>query len=278
MKKLTYGLLGALALLCTGAAQAADRLWGNHAPPYTFTFGNHIDTHLELRLWKRDRPLFGIEKGDLTGWFYVYDVDEDGDGVQDVDPASGLGIVHHCTKQEHYDAGCYALWRVHAKPSIPELNGFTSMFLYHFHDHPIWLLGNRVVDGGLRGSRLHIHQPGSYTHMHWLTEGSVHEGTFLPSSIADVEALFGVDINVPAECNVSGASALTAGVVCPGYHMQIKVRHGKHVAFRHGGELIPLHPGVDNKSHLNLLTSYRSLPHGVLPGDYVETGEGGGGH
>jgi hypothetical protein len=36
-----------------------------------------------------------------------------------------------------------------------------------------------------------------------------------------------------------------------------------------GGENLVLQPGIDNKTHLNLLTSYRSLPPGVLPGEYA---------
>ena len=89
--------------------------------------------------------------------------------------------------------------------------------------------------------------------MHWLTEGADHEGTFLPSSLAEVEALFGVDITVPDECNVSMASALTPGVVCPGYFLQIQAT--ETFAFHHGGEDIAVSPGIDNRTHLNLVTS-----------------------
>ena len=120
-----------------------------------------------------------------------------------------------------------------------------------------------------------IPQRGSYTHLHWLTEGAEHNGVFLPSSLEAVENLFGVDIYVPPECNVSMASELTSGVVCSGYFLQIKAV--EKFVFRHGGELIPVEPGIDNRTHLNIVTSYRSLPEGILPGDYIETDTGGGG-
>ena len=120
-----------------------------------------------------------------------------------------------------------------------------------------------------------IPQPGSNTHLHWLTEGTEHNGVLLPSSLEAVERLFGVDINVPTECNVDVASKLTSGVICPGYFLQIRAI--ENFVFRHGGELMKVRKGIDNRTHLNLLSSYRSLPHDVLPGDYVETGDGGGG-
>jgi hypothetical protein len=253
-----------VALANDGDTNVEGRVWQDHAPPYTFLFGNHIDTHQETRLKKN---------GDLQGFFYIYWT---GEFTNDGDP-----IAHHCTKPEHYTQGCFAGWSIRAKPCIKEVKvneeyGCEAMFLYHFHDHPVWLIGPRVVDGGLRGTRSMVPQPGSYTHFHWLTEGSSHMDDWLPSSIADVEALFGVDIAVPEECNVAMASALTAGVVCPGYYLEIKAKES--FVFRHGGELIPVEQGIDNRTHLNIVTSYRSLPHDVLPGEYVETGDGGGGH
>lgn len=233
-----------LFMLISGAALAKDRYWKDHAQPYTFLFGNHIDTHQETSLTEHE-----LKKGDLKGWFYVFD---SGDTLDD-----GTPILKHCTKPEHYEAGCVAGWKLEAKPCIEEVNGCKAMFLYHYHDHPIWLLDPYIDDSGeLRGSRMHIVQPGSYTHFHWLTE----DLSSFPSSLAEVEALFGVDINVPEECNVAMASQLTSGTVCPGYFLQITTGEpfGLSVwAFHHGGENLVIKPGIDNKTHLNLLTSYR---------------------
>ena len=94
-------------------------------------------------------------------------------------------------------------------------------------------------------------------------------------SIEDVEHVLGVDIYVPPECNVSSASELTSGVVCPGYFL--KIRAIEEFVFRHGGELIPIRPGTDNRSHLNIVTSYRALPADILPGNYVEASDDAGG-
>lgn len=255
-------MLATVAMMLTGVATADDaRQWRDHARPFTFLFGNHIDTHQETRLTRN---------GDLRGFFYIYWTDDYTD--------DGDRIAHHCTKPEHYAAGCFAGWKIKAKPCIPEVNQCDAMYLYHYHDHPVWIIGPRVDESdGLRGTRGMIPQPGSYTHLHWLTEGSYREETFLPSSLAAVENLFGVEIHVPDECNVDVASKLTSGVVCPGYYLQITAL--ENFIFRHGGELIPVHKGKDNRTHLNIVTSYRSLPHGVLPGEYVESGEhDSGGH
>lgn len=274
-KRFTATVAFVLPLLMSGPAAAFDRIWGDHAWPYTFLFGNHIDSHLDLHLWHRDLGRFSdIDKGDLTGWFYVFD---SGESLDD-----GTPVLRHCTGPEHYAAGCVAGWRVHAKPCIEEVNDCRAMFLYHYHDHPVWMLDPTVdSQDNLRGSRQHIVQPGSYTHMHWLTEGSDHDGNFLPSSIGNVEAVFGVDIDVPEACNVSQAEALATGTVCPGYFLQIKALRPfgyRKWAFHHGGESLVLTPGVDNKTHLNLVTSYQAvaIPPEVLD-DLPPYSEGGGG-
>ena len=226
-----------LLVLAAGAVEAGGRNWEDHQDPYTFLFGNHIDTHQETRL---------TSAGDLKGFFYVF---WSGEVTE-----AGLPVAKHCTKPEHYEAGCFAAWHIEAVPCIAEVNGCKAMFLYHNHDHPVWLVGPRTdSEGNLRGTRGRIPQPGSYTHMHWLTEGADHNGTFLPSSLAAVEALFGVDIEVPDECNVSMAKNLTPGVVCPGYFLQI--RASETMAFHHGGEDIPVSPGLDDRTHLNLVSS-----------------------
>jgi hypothetical protein len=180
-----------LPLVCNGIVLAGDVVWNAHEAPYNFRFGNHIDTHQETRLVQDDSDSDeGTNQGDLTGWFYVFD---SGDTLED-----GTPILEHCTKPEHYDSGCVAGWRIDAKPCIEEVNGCRAMSLYHYHDHPVWLLGARVDDsGGLRGSRQDIVQPGSFTHMYWLTRGLAE----FPSSLdvdaergnSPIEAVFGLN-------------------------------------------------------------------------------------
>ncbi|HEU0204692.1 MAG TPA: hypothetical protein VFR86_30130, partial [Burkholderiaceae bacterium] len=61
MKKLK-SLLACTVVLATatGAAGATDLYpWRNHAPPFTFLFGNEIDTHQQTRQ-TRDGGLFGF--------------------------------------------------------------------------------------------------------------------------------------------------------------------------------------------------------------------------
>jgi hypothetical protein len=237
--------------------------WSDHAPPYSFLFGNHIDTHLETK-FEAD----GKDKGNLEGFFYVF-FDQDGDGTPEI-TEDGLPIARHCTMPEHYER-CQVAWVVEAKPCIKEVNGCTAMFLYHRHDHPVWLIGPqlRMASGEafLAGTRGDIPQPGAPSHFHWLTEGSEgSHGSSLPSSLADVEAAFGIDIEVPEECNVGMASQLTSGVVCPGYFMELEVIQPEPFAFHHGGENIPLARGTDLRSHLNFVTSYAAVEGLQAPG------------
>jgi hypothetical protein len=241
MKRLSISLgILTISLLLAAAASGEDRYWNDHADPHNFLFGNHIDTHQETRLYEH-----GARTGELRGWFYVFD---SGDTLAD-----GTPILKHCTGTDHYGAGCVAGWRMDAKPCIQEVNDCQATFLYHDNDHPVWLLGGRQD----------IVQPGSYTHFHWLTEGLEGDPSY-PSSLSEIEEIFfgeqGI-INVPDGCNVAMANKLISGTVCPGYFLQIEVLepfgYGTW-AFHHGGEDLLVRPGIDNKTHLNLLTSFPS--------------------
>ncbi len=253
--------------LVAASANASGFKWRDHARPYTFLFGNHIDTHQETRLQK---------DGGLKGFFYIVFVDDDGDGEIDT-TGEGLPIAHHCRTEADYPT-CEVGWHIEATPCIKEVNGCEAMFLYHKQDHPVWLIGPhlKTIHEGepneetfLTGRRVDLPQPGSPGHLHWLSEGSDHGGTFLPGSIDELEALFGVDIEVPEECNVSSAGQLTAGVICPAYFLEI--RAVDTFAWEHGGEKIPVRPGIDLRSHHNFVTSYVAI-------DLEGTGGDGGGH
>ena len=45
--------------------------------------------------------------------------------------------------------------------------------------------------------------------------------------------------------------------VCQGWFLQIKAV--REFAFEHGGEKIPIYPGEDLRSHLNIITNYKHL-------------------
>ena len=257
-RALLLAFLGIMSLTVTGSTGAAGFNWNFHSRPYTWLFGNHIDTHQQLKL---------NNDGTLSGFFYVYRRDENGDEVPDT-IGDNIPLFAHCTKPENYPT-CQAGWNLVATPCIYEINGCTSMFLYHKHDHPVWLIGPniRTVDGDtfLDGDRNQVPQPGRPTHYHWLTQGSTHEGTSLPSSIADLENLFGVTIYVDPRCNVSTAEELTPGVICPGYFLELDARAvsaepptsaGPEWAFHHGGKNLILVPGPDMRTHVNYVTSF----------------------
>ena len=220
------------------------------SPPKDYLFGNHFDSHQETKL-KRDKT--GNPES-LNGSLYIIFT-----GAIE----SGLPVARHPGSSEDCnlpETGCVVGWSIAAVPGY-------AKFLYqggvNIEDHAFWMW-----------NRADFPQPGSFTHFHWLTEGV---GEF-PSSLAEVEMVFDQQIQVPGECNVAMASQLTSGVECPGYFLEITALEPfgyKEWAFHHGGESLVVRSGIDNMTHLNLVTSYRSLPPDVLPGDYAA---GNGGH
>ena len=161
------------------------------------------------------------------------------------------------------------------------------MYLYHYHDHPVWMIcPAKDSSDNMRGERQCIPQGGSFTHFHWITEGTetTMDGstitTYWPSDLnEDFSALYpslpadelpvidspleealGMAIDVPDKCNVNMASKHTTGSICPGFFLQIKALRPfgyKTWAFHHGAQdLVIQEYGADNKTHLNLLTSF----------------------
>lgn len=198
---------------------------GFHDAPYDFLFGNHIDTHQKTSLSIRD----GQPKR-LRGIFYII-------FTGDVDPTSGLAIARHPRGAGHDeecgvdDIDCRVGWVIHAKPGA-------AKFLYHNgvngDDHPVWMV-----------NRVDIPQRGSYTHFHWIGKDST-----------DPRA----QEEFPDECDVDMAGQLdnnAENIVCPGWFLQIFAV--KKFAFQHGGEIVPVSPGIDNATHLNLVTNYAEV-------------------
>jgi len=108
----------------------------NHAPPFTFLFGNEIDTHQQT---------FRASDGSLIGFLYITFTGE-------VTP-QGYPVAHHCDAQTP-PARCVAGWTLRARPG-------TARFLFQNADHPVWLT-----------SRADIPQPGAFAHFHWITSAS----------------------------------------------------------------------------------------------------------
>ena len=217
-----------------------------HDPPYNFLFGNHIDTHQETKIKiKRGHPV------SLKGFFYIIFTGE-------IDSVSGLPIARHprgasqneaCgddkndddefhrdLKDNGKDIECIVGWIMKGKPG-------EAKFLYHSgvngNDHPVWMV-----------NRVDIPQPGSFTHFHWIGRDSTD-----PRAPAEV----------PEECDVEMAGELdnnAENVVCPGWFLQIKAV--EKFAFQHGNEVVPVRPGIDNATHLNLVTNYAEVL-GITP-------------
>ncbi len=228
-------------------------------PPFDFNFGNHVDTHVQLRL-REDRH--GNPK-QLWGSFYIIFTENDGVTRIGTDPVSGLPIARHPRGAEHNERcgidpiTCYVGWYLDAVPGA-------AKFLYHSgvngDDHPVWMV-NRAEEydpndltSPTSSPGMVIPQPGAYSHFHWITTGSnVINHTLDPRAGS-----------VPPECDKNDAAQLqdqdptAANKVCQGWFLQIKAV--RNFALEHGGELIPVHVGIDLRSHLNMVTNYDQTP------------------
>jgi hypothetical protein len=121
-----------MSLLGAGSATATDLYpWNNHAAPYTFLFGNEIDTHQQTRR---------IQGGDLFGYFYI--------SFTGVVTKDGYRVATHLDCNAN---PCTVGWTLDGKQR-------TATFLYQVgSDHPVFLV-----------NRVDIPEPGAYAHFHWL--------------------------------------------------------------------------------------------------------------
>lgn len=212
-----------IALLFIGFVCAPLQAKDFHDPPRNYRFGNNFDSHQEAML-KLDK---NGKPASLSGFFYIK--------FKLNTVVEGLPLAEHPSGSDCVDTPeiCEVGWTFEAIPS-------EAIFVFHEgekDDHPVWLL-----------DRIQIPQPGSFTHFHWITAQSNLD----PRSIS-----------VPQSCNVSGANQLTVdenGEACPGWLIQI--RAVREFAFEHGDEIVPVRPGLDNATHLNLITN---VPIGWLP-------------
>jgi hypothetical protein len=124
----------------------------NHASPYDFLFGNHIDTHQQTRVQ---------QNGDLSGYLYIF--------FTGATSPEGLPVAEHCGDTTPANE-CVVGWILRGKPG-------NATFVFHGDDHPIWLVAGRSD----------IPQPGAYAHFHWLgdpleaadLEERIYEGYFI---------------------------------------------------------------------------------------------------
>ena len=220
-----FGLAIGVCVLLSAGNAAAGDF---HAPPWDFYFGNHIDTHQKNAL---DLDRNGDPKR-LAGFFYIKFTGK-------TDDASGLPIASHPQDESDCDDkkdGCVVGWLMKSVPG-------EAKFLFHDGvngtDHPVWMV-----------NRVDIPQRGSYTHFHWITKSST-----------DPRAE-----SVPQECDKDKAGQLQETAIdqtCPGWFVQL--RAVRNFAFDHGGEIIPVRVGIDNATHLNLVTNYEALSDLISP-------------
>jgi hypothetical protein len=231
-----------------------------HLPPYDFLMGNHIDSHMENKL---------EADGSLKGRLYVYFTGE-------TDEDSGLPVARHPrgSGEHNEECGfdpidCVVGWQVRAVPA-------EAVFISHSgvngDDHAIWLIN----------SRNGIPQPGSYTHFHWITSYSSDERWNQVPAACDVPMagmLEGEVVKGELELHDGESQLITwpdsevhvgdgaENLACPGWLLELKAI--REFAFMHGGEKITVSPGMDNRTHLNIVTNYAIVP------DIVGTDGGG---
>ena len=249
--------LAALALAATAANAGPGTVRpGNsfHAAPYDFLFGNHMDTHQQLRLTTTK----GKEPKSLQGAFYIIFTDDKGVSLG-IDPVSGLPIARHPrglvleddgTVKHDEECGtslnivCEVGWQMDGLPGAAK---FISHDGVNGDDHPIWMV-NRAEEESAPAPGMVIPQPGSYTHFHWITTTSTDPRASTVSVACDKQKAGQLEDKNPTAVNE----------VCQGWFLEI--RAVKRFAFEHGGEIIPVQNGMDNRSHLNTVTNYRSPP------------------
>jgi hypothetical protein len=124
------------------AVAVAGYEWRDHAAPFDFEFGNHIDTHQQTQ---------EVGKGQLTGFLYITPSDK----VTD----QGITIAKHGDCEQDAE-GCTVGWNLHGLESTASYCGHRS------GEHPGWAIDPADMP----------RQPG-YTHFHWLGEPVHHSGS-----------------------------------------------------------------------------------------------------
>jgi len=242
MKKISVILIIAIATLALmPAATVVQAGNGFHDPPFDFLFGNHIDTHQENNLKTNKNT---GDPDSLFGKFYII-------FTGDTDPVSGLPVARHprglASDGSHDErcgitVDCVTGWEMHG---IPGAAKFVSHSGVNGEDYPLWLV-NRAEEANAPAPGMVIPQPGSFTHFHWITTASTDpRANSVPDACDKVNA---------GDLETTSPSAVNQ--VCQGWFLQIKAVRA--FAFEHGGEVIPIRPGLDNRSHLNVLTNFNN--------------------
>jgi hypothetical protein len=273
-KSAHYLLIGLATLALTlagveGQAAKKDRP-GDVGPggdwkvaPFDFVFGNHMDTHVQLKYDEDDSG----NPEELWGSLYVIFTDDQGNSLG-IDPETTLPIGRHPrgTNEDHDETCgtspnivCRVGWHVEAIPAA-------FKFLFHDgvngKDHGMWMV-NRAEEASAPAPGMVVPQPFLPSHAHWISSGSTDSRAASVSAACDKPNAGQLETGDPTAVNE----------VCQGWFMELKAVHAPF-AFQHGGELIPIYPGEDLRSHLNIITNYRSNTEVPI----TETRTSSGGH
>ena len=168
----------------------------------------------------------------LKGFLYILDT---GDTT-----AEGLPIYRHPRGAEQGEEcgvdpiDCVVGWKIKAVPG-------EAKFLYHRgvngNDHPVWMV-----------NRVDIPQNGSFTHFHWITSTSTDPRPVVENGVCDKNNAGQLETKEPPAVDE----------YCFGWFLEIKAQ--MEFAFQHGNEVVPVRKGIDNATHLNLVTNYSGVP------------------
>lgn len=133
MKKLIIPVALLLSLAMAAAAYAATGYpWNDHAAPYDYLFGNHMDTHQQSQEMGKDQ---------LGGFFYIKFTGNEVNGVPEAMHAD-------CGKEA---ADCTVGWKLKGV-YVAE----ATLYENPEHGHPIWCIEPDDMP-----------QAPGYTHFHW---------------------------------------------------------------------------------------------------------------
>ncbi len=159
-KRILFSLFLALLLTISATALAGTGYpWRDHAHPFDFLFGNHIDTHQQGKT---------LGNGGYTGFFYIKFT---GTVTED-----GVPIATHGNCSLTPDE-CTVGWRLHGVP-------VQAMLMAHGHgQHPTWCVD--PADLPAQPGFSHFHWFGPPAHAHDIPIGSVYDGYLLKLTAVD---------------------------------------------------------------------------------------------
>jgi hypothetical protein len=159
VKKLIIPVVLLFTLAMAAVAYASTGYpWNDHAAPYDYLFGNHIDTHLQSQT---------IDKNKLEGFFYIQYTGNVVDGVPEAMHAN-------CGADE---ADCFAGWK---------LNGLAvqaTLLEKPEGMHPQWCVD--LADIPRARGYSHFHWEGLPEHAGDLVEGATYDGYLLKLTAID---------------------------------------------------------------------------------------------